>query len=90
MRRQSAGSLNHSFGSWHSLPDAAPRIEWLPVAETKAETTQRAAALGNNDVDVRSVKSGMWTYEVNFNVMNQTNVEHPAHKVRQIRRVFEQ
>jgi hypothetical protein len=38
-------------------------------------------------IDVRSVRSGDWAYQVDFNLMQQTNIQHHAHKVRKIRRV---
>lgn len=37
--------------------------------------------------DVRSVRSGYFAYQVNFLGMKQTNIEHPSHTVRGIRRV---
>jgi len=37
--------------------------------------------------DVRSVKSGKWKYMVDFLNWRQTNIEHQAHTVRNIRRV---
>lgn len=40
-------------------------------------------------LDVRSVKSGSWSYQVDFVNMKQTNIEHTAHTVRDIRRVPE-
>jgi len=40
----------------------------------------------NPTMDVRCVQSGTWCYKVDFNEMRQTNVGHPAHKQRQIRR----
>ena len=38
-------------------------------------------------VDVRAVYSGHWHYMVDFNQMQQTNIDHSAHTVRSIRRV---
>lgn len=37
-------------------------------------------------VFVRSVRSGDWHYSVNFTKMEQTNINHPNHRVRKIRR----
>jgi WWE domain len=39
------------------------------------------------DTDVRAVKSGQWEYMVDFAAMKQTNLQHQAHTVRDIRRV---
>jgi len=36
---------------------------------------------------VRAVKSGTWMYTLNFASLEQTNVAHPAHTVRKVRRV---
>eukprot|EP00669_Euglena_mutabilis_P010019 TRINITY_DN480_c0_g1_i4.p2 TRINITY_DN480_c0_g1~~TRINITY_DN480_c0_g1_i4.p2 ORF type:complete len:400 (+),score=114.49 TRINITY_DN480_c0_g1_i4:48-1202(+) len=38
-------------------------------------------------IDVRAVHSGDWNYMVDFNQMQQTNVDHAAHTVRALRRV---
>jgi len=37
--------------------------------------------------DVRAIKSGHWMYQVDFANMKQTNIQHEAHTVRNIRRV---
>jgi len=42
--------------------------------------------LGNKSVDVRAVKSGSFQYQVDFNQMKQTNIQHPNHTMREIRR----
>jgi len=39
------------------------------------------------DTDVRAVKSGQWEYQVDFMAMKQTNIQHPNHTVRDIRRI---
>mmetsp|Transcript_34267 Transcript_34267/g.66757 ORF Transcript_34267/g.66757 Transcript_34267/m.66757 type:complete len:472 (-) Transcript_34267:199-1614(-) len=41
----------------------------------------------NPAVNVRAIKSGTYTYSVNFNKMEQTNIEHHNHTKRAIRRV---
>lgn len=41
----------------------------------------------NPSVNVRAIKSGTYTYSVNFNTMEQTNIEHRNHTKRVIRRV---
>jgi len=38
--------------------------------------------------DVRAIKSGHWMYQVDFANMKQTNIQHEAHTVREIRRVW--
>jgi len=37
--------------------------------------------------DVRAIKSGHWMYQVDFANMKQTNIQHEAHTIRNIRRV---
>jgi len=39
------------------------------------------------DNDVRAVKSGQWEYQVDFMAFKQTNIQHPNHTVRNIRRI---
>jgi len=39
------------------------------------------------DNDVRAVHSGQWEYQVDFMAFKQTNIQHPNHTVRNIRRV---
>jgi len=43
--------------------------------------------LKNPFTDVRSIHSGQWQYQVDFNLMTQTNIQHEAHTSRKIRRV---
>ena len=38
-------------------------------------------------LDVRAVQSGTWHYQVDFLNMKQTNINHSAHTVRDIRRI---
>lgn len=46
--------------------------------------------LNNNQMfDVRSVKSGNFEYNVDFRRMVQTNIQHPAHTEREIRRTIQ-
>eukprot|EP01132_Coremiostelium_polycephalum_P008234 gene8234-10120_t len=45
--------------------------------------------LNNKYIDVRSIKSGLWSYNVDFNNMVQTNIQHSAHTQREIRRVLQ-
>jgi len=37
--------------------------------------------------DVRAVKSGQWSYQVDFLNLKQTNIQHESHTVRDIRRI---
>jgi len=37
--------------------------------------------------DVRSVKSGQWSYLVDFKEMTQQNIQHESHTKRKIRRI---
>ncbi len=41
----------------------------------------------NPTLGTRVVQSGMWMYQVDLAALTQTNVQHHAHTVRQIRRV---
>jgi len=43
---------------------------------------------GNPYTDVRAIKSGQWQYQVDFNAMQQTNIEHVNHTRRSIRRLI--
>eukprot|EP01098_Paradermamoeba_levis_P011124 TRINITY_DN472_c0_g1_i1.p1 TRINITY_DN472_c0_g1~~TRINITY_DN472_c0_g1_i1.p1 ORF type:complete len:263 (-),score=84.23 TRINITY_DN472_c0_g1_i1:255-1043(-) len=62
---------------WKNYQTAA-----VPVVETAYQDW-----LKNPYIDVRSVKSGDWSYQVDFNRQTQTNVDHANHTVRSIRRV---
>jgi len=65
------------------------RDMWFPYAQEASDIVEAAYQDYLNDpnqVDVRSVKSGMWCYQVDFTNMTQTNIQHENHTVRDIRR----
>jgi len=65
------------------------RDNWFPYAKEASDVVEAAYQTylaDPNQVDVRSVKSGMWSYQVDFTNMTQTNIQHDNHTVRDIRR----
>jgi ABC-type sugar transport system ATPase subunit len=71
---------------WQFLNDAGA---WEDYEKAGAALVEAAYQdwLGNKFVDVRSVKSGQWIYQVDFATFKQTNAQHPSHTVRSIQRV---
>jgi len=65
------------------------RDNWFPYTKEASDIVEAAYKdfLSDPGVDVRSVKSGMWSYQVDFTNMTQTNIQHENHTVRDIRRV---
>jgi len=66
---------------------------WFPYAPEGSaivEAAYRDYLNDPNKIDVRAVKSGMWTYQVDFTNMTQTNIQHQNHTVRDIRRTLVQ
>eukprot|EP00004_Rigifila_ramosa_P012477 TRINITY_DN269_c0_g1_i2.p1 TRINITY_DN269_c0_g1~~TRINITY_DN269_c0_g1_i2.p1 ORF type:complete len:658 (-),score=165.09 TRINITY_DN269_c0_g1_i2:70-2043(-) len=63
-------------------------VGWHDYEEEAAGVVETAYQdwLKNPYVDVRTVKSGQWSYSIDFNLMTQTNIEHSAHTTRRIRR----
>jgi len=64
---------------------------WQPYAPEASDIVEAAYQDYLNDpnkIDVRSVKSGMWAYQVDFTNMTQTNIQHENHTVRDIRRAL--
>lgn len=62
---------------------------WRPYDKAASDTVEAAYQEYLHDpgmLDVRSVRSGSWAYQVDFLNMQQTNIEHTNHTVRQIRR----
>jgi len=61
---------------------------WQPYAQQASDVVEAAYQdwLANPNVDVRAIRSGAWEYEVDFNAMTQTNIQHEAHTQRSIRR----
>jgi hypothetical protein len=55
-------------------------------ASNLVEATYQEYLKNPGITDVRSVKSGQWTYQVDFRQMTQINIEHENHTSRKIRR----
>eukprot|EP00386_Alphamonas_edax_P006987 GDKI01022863.1.p1 GENE.GDKI01022863.1~~GDKI01022863.1.p1 ORF type:complete len:177 (-),score=52.92 GDKI01022863.1:38-568(-) len=72
-------------------PQDGKAAGWHPYTAEGAAVVEEAFEEWKSDaiVDVRAVKSGMYMYQVDFNRMTQQNIDHPAHKVRKIRRLDE-
>jgi len=65
-------------GPWHDYDSQASDI----VEEVYAEWVK------NPHIDVRAVKSGEFNYMVDFNLMEQQNIDYSTHTKRKIRRVL--
>jgi len=63
---------------------------WKPYEKAASDVIEEAYQDYLKDpgnFDVRAIKSGHWMYQVDFANMKQTNIQHEAHTVRNIRRV---
>jgi len=67
-------------GGWHNYDEEASAVVEAAYQDW----------LNNPYSDVRSVKSGLWHYMVDFRQMRQTNAEHEAHTQREVRRSVQQ
>ena len=56
-------------------------------ASDEVEKVYQGYLANRGDTDVRAVKSGQWEYMVDFAAMKQTNLQHPNHTIRNVRRV---
>uniref|UniRef100_A0A7S4CWP4 WWE domain-containing protein n=1 Tax=Eutreptiella gymnastica TaxID=73025 RepID=A0A7S4CWP4_9EUGL len=81
---------------WQYYDDKRPtkltgpnNVGWHDYDVSGSDTVEEAYHSWVSDpyVDVRAVYSGHWHYMVDFNQMQQTNIDHSAHTVRSIRRV---
>jgi len=63
-------------GGWHNYDPEASDIVEVAYQDW----------LSNPYTDVRSVKSGHWSYMIDFRQLKQTNIQHSAHTQRDIRR----
>ena len=75
---QDKGRWEYFDNGWHPYAPAASDLVEAEWQEYVSDPHRR---------DVRSVKSGQFRYFVDFTLMKQTNVEHPNHTQRDIRRV---
>ena len=67
------------------------RDNWFPYAPEASVIVEKAYQdylADPNKIDVRSVQSGMWAYQVDFTNMTQTNIQHQNHTTRDIRRTL--
>ncbi|EAL72997.1 hypothetical protein DDB_G0268816 [Dictyostelium discoideum AX4] len=64
---------------------------WMDYTEAASAITEQAYQdwLLNSFIDVRSVQSGQWCYQIDFKQMTQTNIQHHDHTSRQIRRIVQ-
>jgi hypothetical protein len=62
---------------------------WKNYADPASNVVEKAYQEWQKDpyTDIRSVKSGQWAYQVDFNRMKQINIEHENHTERDIRRI---
>ena len=72
---------------WQFKQDNGVWGNYDTVASDTIEDVYQKYLANRGDNDVRAVKSGQWEYQVDFMAMKQTNIQHPNHTVRDIRRV---
>eukprot|EP01134_Creolimax_fragrantissima_P001491 CFRG1491T1 len=62
---------------------------WYNYDENGAQMSEQlySESTLNNNFNARMISSGNWVYAVDFQKMTQTNVVHPSHTIRHIRRV---
>ncbi|EGC35490.1 hypothetical protein DICPUDRAFT_33321 [Dictyostelium purpureum] len=65
---------------------------WLDYDNDASKVVEEAYQewLLNPNIDVRSVKSGHWAYQIDFKHNTQTNIQHFSHTSRNIRRIMKQ
>lgn len=84
--KRSAGMWQYYLGA----PQDGKSAGWydydVSASEIVDDVWQQWQDNPGNGLDVRCVESGIWAYRVDFNTMTQTNVKHPAHTTRSIRR----
>lgn len=68
----------YEHNGWHDYDTTASDVVEAAFREWQA----------NPYTDVRAIKSGQWQYQVDFNAMQQTNIEHANHTRRSIRRLL--
>eukprot|EP01105_Mastigella_eilhardi_P024266 TRINITY_DN6301_c1_g1_i2.p1 TRINITY_DN6301_c1_g1~~TRINITY_DN6301_c1_g1_i2.p1 ORF type:complete len:321 (-),score=97.33 TRINITY_DN6301_c1_g1_i2:991-1953(-) len=71
------GHWHYEDRGWHRYDDDASEL---------IENAYQDYLKDPGSSDVRAVRSGHWTYQVDFRNMQQTNIDHPAHTVRNIKR----
>jgi hypothetical protein len=64
---------------------------WKPYDKSASDVVEAAYQEWHKNpyTDVRAIKSGEWQYMVDFNNMQQENIQHENHTKRAIRRVEE-
>lgn len=69
-------------GGWHDYdPAASDEVEKTYQLYEKEKATGRI-------IDVRAVRSGAWAYQIDFRQFTQQNIQHAAHTIRSIRRIW--
>lgn len=92
MTRQESATANKlaekgvTTHKWQYLADNGKFLDYSPGASVEVEKAFATWQV-NPHVDVRAVKSGQWEYMVDFNLMQQQNIKHDAHKIRKVQRV---
>lgn len=72
----------YQHAGWHDYdPRAGEEVERTYQTYLKEAATGRV-------IDVRAVRSGSWEYQIDFRQYTQQNIQHEAHTVRSIRRVW--
>jgi|EP00927_Polykrikos_kofoidii_P005549 predicted DNA-binding WGR domain protein len=83
-----AADSNMQWEYYVDKPVDGKKVGWYPYDDGASKNMERfyAQFLSNAWLKTRFVHSGSWTYEVDFQKNKQTNMEHPAHTTRKIRR----
>lgn len=84
--------VTYGRGLWEyyvGIPVDGKAPGWYPFVAAASATLDRVFGEWKwvAGLSVRHVRSGRWTYRVDFNAMTQTNVVHHNHTVRSVRRV---
>lgn len=89
LQRMERDAVEHTWEYYVDKPVDGKRVGWYPYDGAAVTNMERfhSQFKANPDMGPRYVFSGSWNYEVDFVRMQQTNVDHPNHTTRQIRRV---
>ncbi|KAJ9462351.1 hypothetical protein DIPPA_06550 [Diplonema papillatum] len=78
-------NLDQAPYKWQFLE--APPHHWRDYDARASVELDAAWSTKDPDRMTVAVPSGDWSYEIDFNIMQQTNVNHPNHRQRAVRRV---
>jgi len=89
LQRMKVDADAHTWEYYVDKPVDGKRPGWYPYDAAAVVNMERfhAQFQSNTEMGTRYVYSGTWNYEVDFTRMQQTNIDHPNHTTRQIRRV---